>query len=50
MLGLTGPLLEAAQQLAAIGSDSGNPQHAAANTALPRLAGFAAEVRREAIS
>jgi DNA repair exonuclease SbcCD nuclease subunit len=50
MLGLTGPLLEAAQQLAAIGSDSGNPQHAAANTALLRLAGFAAEVRREAIS
>jgi DNA repair exonuclease SbcCD nuclease subunit len=46
-LGLSGPLLEAAERLAAIGADGNNPQHAAAATALLRLAGFAAEARRE---
>ena len=47
-LGLAGPLLEAAQQLSAISSDADNPQHTQAATALLRLAGFAAEARREA--
>ena len=47
-LGLTGPLLEAARQLAAIGSDANSPQQAHAATALLRLAGFAAEARHEA--
>ena len=47
-LGLTGPLLEAARQLAAIGSDANNPRQAHAATALLRLAGFTAEARHEA--
>ena len=47
-LGLTGQLLEAARQLAAIGSDADSPQQAHAATALLRLAGFAAEARHEA--
>ena len=47
-LGLTGQLLEAARQLAAIGSDANSPQQAHAATALLRLAGFAAEARHEA--
>jgi len=47
-LGLTGPLLDAARQLAAIGSDANSPQQANAATALLRLGGFAAEARHEA--
>jgi DNA repair exonuclease SbcCD nuclease subunit len=47
-LGLSGPLLEAARQLAAIGSDADSPRQAHAATALLRLAGFAAEARHEA--
>jgi len=46
-LGFSGPLLEAAERLAAMSGDSNNPHRALAETALLRLAGFAAEVRRE---
>ncbi|WP_045836802.1 metallophosphoesterase [Hyphomicrobium sp. 99] len=47
-LGLAGPLLEAAKHLAAMSSDPANAESDAAATALLRLAGFAAEGRREA--
>ncbi|SFV28142.1 metallophosphoesterase family protein [Hyphomicrobium facile] len=47
-LGLAGALLDAARHLAAVSSDPASPERDAAATALLRLAGFAAEGRREA--
>jgi hypothetical protein len=47
-LGLAGGLLDAARHLAAVSSDPASPERDAAATALLRLAGFAAEGRREA--
>jgi DNA repair exonuclease SbcCD nuclease subunit len=46
-LGLSGALLEAAQELTAISSDSSRPEREVAATALLRLAGFVAEKRGE---
>ncbi len=49
-LGGHGPLVEAARQLAGLAADPANAERAAAELALIRLYGFAAEAAREAAS
>ena len=48
ILGGEGPLVDAARQLTALAADLTNPERAAAELALIRLYGFAAEAAREA--